>query len=115
MFTNAARPQGGTAKTGEIGTDAGMILYNYGLKDDGSNERTLHHETHPCIDECTSAAMQRYEDIQTTIYEILIPAQALGMDAFTTGFSFGFGTCINDGDAEADAGTSQNGQGGWSG
>merc|ERR1719162_1920688 len=57
----------------------------------------------------------RYEDIQTTVYEIFIPAHALGMDAFTSGFTFGFGTCINDGDAEADAGTSQNGQGGWSG
>ena len=115
MFTNAARPAGVTAKTGEISTDAGMILCGYGLEDDDIHERTLHRETHPCIDDCTSAAMQRYEDIQTTMYEIFIPAHALGMDAFTTGFSFGFGTCINDGDAEADAGTSQNGQGGWSG
>ena len=55
MFTNAARPQGGTAKTGEIQTDAGMILYNYGLKDDGG-AYTRHHETHPCIGETVDKA-----------------------------------------------------------
>ena len=113
MVTNAARPQGGTAKTGEIATPAGMILYNYGLKDDGSGAYMLHHETHPCppIVECTEASMVRKEDTKRTIYEFMFPAHAIGVDAFTPDFTFGLGTCINDGDTAA----SQDGQGGWSG
>ena len=118
MFTNAARPQGGTAKTGELDTPAGMILYNYGLSDDG--DYTAHHESHPCPsdDDCTEMAAIRFEDDKTTIYEIKFPAASLGQDAYVAGFSFGLGTCINDGDDDAvgdGAGTNQSGQGGWSG
>jgi hypothetical protein len=109
MFTNAARPQGATAKTGEIATDAGMILYNYGLSDSG--DYTLHHESHPCLDECTGAAMVRFGSLATTIYEISFPAHSLGLESFQSGFRFGLGICVNDGDSD---GTGA-GQAGWSG
>jgi hypothetical protein len=59
--------------------------------------------------------MQRYEDIQTTIYEIFIPRKPSAWTLFMTGFSVGFGTYIIEGDAELDEGISQNGHGGWSG
>jgi hypothetical protein len=55
--------------------------------------------------------MERFEDVKITIYEFIFPAHSLGQDALTVGFSFGFGTCINDGDD----GLGQAGQGGWSG
>jgi hypothetical protein len=102
-FTNAARdaPQGD------------MILYNYGLADDG--EHTLHHERHPCpsTDECTEASMQRFEDTTTTIYEIALPAAALGVDSYTLGYQFGFGICVNDGDTDVGGQTGQKGWSGW--
>ena len=59
--------------------------------------------------------MERFEDVNITIYKLVFPAHSLGQDALTAGFSFGLGTCINDGDKEAGGGTGQNGQGGWSG
>eukprot|EP01052_Picozoa_sp_SAG31_P010383 SAG31_NODE_568_length_14006_cov_4.252119_3_plen_476_part_00 len=100
-FTNEARdaPQ------------SGVYLYNYGLADDGSH--TLHHEQHPCpsTDECTEAAMQRFPDTTTTVYEIKLLAQSLGVDSFTSGYTFGFGICVNDGDTDG----SGSGQKGWSG
>ena len=110
MFTNSARPAGGTVTTGEIATDAGMILYNYGLKDDGG-AYTRYHESHLCIDECTGMAATRDENTKRTQYEFVFPAHALGMDALYSGFTFGLGVCINDGDD----GLGQAGQGSWSG
>ena len=73
----------------------------------------LHHEAHPCPPDlqCTEASMVRKEYIKRTVYELKFPAHAIGVDACTSGFSFGVGTCINDGDT-ADG---QGGQGGWSG
>jgi hypothetical protein len=108
MFTNAARSPLGTAKTGEIQSDGGMILYNYGFS--GTTTYT-EHESHPCSADCTSFAAQRFEDIKVTIYEFFFPAHSFGMDSFVSGFAFGLGTCINDGDIA----TGQGGQGGWSG
>ena len=89
-----------------------MILYNYGLNEDGVTH-TLHHQAHPCPDanDCTEASMQRFEDISTTIYEIKIPARGLGVDSLSDGMQMGFGMCLNDGDTEA----GQGGQKGWTG
>jgi hypothetical protein len=110
MFTNAARPAGATAKTGEIGTPGGMILYNYGLGDDGSF--TLDHEAHPCGDgDCTEMAALRNDATGITIYEIAFPAASMGQEEFYMGMKFGLGICVNDGDE----GDDQDGQGGWSG
>jgi hypothetical protein len=71
-FTNAARDA----------PSSNMILYNYGLHDDGGN--TLHHERHPCpdADDCTDAAMERSEELSLTIYEIQIPARGLGVTKY---------------------------------
>jgi hypothetical protein len=100
-FTNAARD----APSGD------MVLYNYGLSDDGGS--TLHHERHPCpdADDCTDAAMARFNDMSLTIYEIQIPARGLGLDNLFTGMQAGFGMCLNDGDTE----DGQGGQKGWTG
>jgi hypothetical protein len=45
-------------------------------------------------------AAARFEDTQTTVYEIEFTAAALGMDALMSGFQFGLGICINDNDLE---------------
>ena len=44
-----------------------MILYNYGLNEDGVTQ-TIHHHSRPCPDanDCTGAAMLRYEDTLRT-------------------------------------------------
>eukprot|EP01051_Picozoa_sp_SAG22_P022061 SAG22_NODE_5134_length_1079_cov_3.641837_2_plen_275_part_01 len=88
----------------------GVILYNYGLADSG--DHVLHHERHPCPADvqCTEAAIQRVT--KTTIYEIKFPAHALGIDVLATGYGFGLGVCVNDGDTDA---AGQAGQRGWSG
>eukprot|EP01051_Picozoa_sp_SAG22_P008461 SAG22_NODE_645_length_8202_cov_5.985684_3_plen_906_part_00 len=101
-FTNAARDTPG----------GDMILYNYGLHDDGESV-TLHHERHPCpdADDCTEAAMARFEGSSMTVYEIQIPAHGLGVDSLTDGMVMGFGMCVNDGDTE----DGQGGQKGWTG
>merc|ERR1719230_1638674 len=101
-FTNAARD----APSGD------MILYNYGLNEDGVTH-TLHHQRHPCPDtqDCTEAAMMRFVDTSTTVYEIKIPVRGLGVDTLTNGMAMGFGMCLNDGDLE----TGQDGQKGWTG
>ena len=41
------------------------------------------HEGHPCsaADDCTEAAMVRNEGTKTTIYEIVFPAEAMGVDS----------------------------------
>ena len=71
-----------------------------------------HHEFHPCAPgmSCTGTSMTRLYDQKITIYEIKIPAYALGIDYFYSGLQFGLSTCINDGDSDVGAG-----QGGWSG
>ena len=89
-----------------------MILYNYGLNEDGVT-RTIHHHSRPCPDanDCTEAAMLRYEDTLRTVYEFKIPVQGLGVDSLPNRMAMGFGMCLNDGDTEA----VQGGQKGWTG
>lgn len=101
-FTNAARDADA----------ANMVLYNYGQHSD-SGEDTLHHERHPCpdADDCTDAAMARFEETTLTVYEIRIPTHGLGVDSIFEGMQMGFGMCLNDGDLE----DGQGGQKGWSG
>jgi hypothetical protein len=110
MFTNAARAADGNTLTNEIGTPGGIISFNYGLHADLTSMST-EHQSHPCDDDCTGMAARRFEDIKTTIYEFVFPAHSFGLDSFYSGFTFGLGTCINDGDSMA----GQGGQGGWSG
>ena len=44
--------------------------------------------------------MQRFEETTTTVYEIRLPAHSLGVDSFTSGYTFGFAICVNDGDSD---------------
>jgi hypothetical protein len=103
-FTSAVRTQSGAQN---------MILYNYGLHEDGSH--TAHHESHPCPDEseCTEATMERFEDSKLTVYEIIFPAHSLGLDQFEAGYQFGFALNVNDGDAEEEGQDGQKGFSGW--
>ena len=76
------------------------MLYNYGLHEDG--EHTLHHERYPCgagLECCTLAAMERFESLKLTIYELAFPAAALGHDALEAELTLGFSICVNDGDS----------------
>jgi hypothetical protein len=41
---------------------------------------------------------------------VIYPAEALGVDGFTSGWKFGLSICINDGDA---GGGTQDGWNGW--
>jgi hypothetical protein len=96
------------------GTRTGsLILYNYGLTDDGSH--VLHHQAHPCpsADNCTDAAMERFDSDHLTIYEIVFPAHSLGQDILTAGYQFGIGLCVNDGDTDVDGHRGQKGWSGW--
>ena len=45
----------------------------------------------PCLStaSCTEAALYRDEAAQITYYEVVYPAEALGQDAFVSGWSFG--------------------------
>ena len=101
-FTNAAR----TNAASEI------LLYSYGLSDSG--DQVLHHEVHPCPgdQDCTEAAMERFETLGLTIYEMKFPAQSLGVDAFVDGYQLGVGICVNDGDTDG-TGAGQKGWSGW--
>jgi hypothetical protein len=110
MFTNAERI--GRAQTG---TAAGMILYNHGLAEPG--DLVLHHESHPCPpdDFCTEMVAIRDEGSKTTVYELVFSALTLGVDQFSSGYQFGLGICVNDGDSEQIGGGNGAGQGGWSG
>ena len=85
MFTNEARlgfadwggnPQGGATAPRDITQKMGFLLYNYGLGEDGSY--TMHHESHPCDDDCTGMAAMRDEVAKTTTYEFSFPAHSLG-------------------------------------
>ena len=89
-----------------------MILYNYGLTDDGTN--IVHHQRHPCPDtsNCTDAAMERLDDVGITIYEMVFPPHSLGVDVFFAGYQFAVGICVNDGDTDVE---NHRGQKGWSG
>ena len=111
MFTDSARSVSGNDGAGPNSILTGQVTYNYGLHDDGE-ANSVHHEFHPCPpgSTCTEAAMVRYEDTKITVYEIKIPAYALGVDMLTAGLQFGLSTCTNDGDSDTGAG-----QGGWSG
>jgi hypothetical protein len=84
-------------------------LYNYAW-DAAGGSYVHHHEQGP---EGTEAVVTRYEDVQTTTYEVKIPSTAWGLDAdgAEAAMSLGIGICINDGDTEA----GQGGQKGWSG
>jgi hypothetical protein len=122
LFANAARTKTydnlatgahagsvGTTRTGEIDTPGGMIMYNFGMGDDGSY--ALHHDgPNPCADDCFKAACVRNDTSMITTYEVVFPAQALGRESFERGFAFGLGMTVNDGDT----GRNQDGQGGWS-
>ena len=96
-----------------------MILYNYGINDaDGTN--VVEHQAHPCIPgeghqtdcPCTGAGMSRSENTKTIIYDFNFPAHSLGRDAFTAGWTFGLGYCVNDGDIDGSGGIAQAGWGG---
>ena len=96
-----------------------MILHNYGIHDaDGTN--VVEHQAHPCIPgegrqtDCprTGAGMSRSEDTKTITYEFNFPAHSLGRDAFTAGWTFGLGYCVNDGDIDGSGGIAQAGWGG---
>jgi hypothetical protein len=107
-FTSAARTEVGGIN---------MMLFNYGLHDDGLH--TLHHQaSRSCLQDetlksdCTEAAMERFAAVNVTIYELRFPARSLGRDILAVGFQFGFAISINDGDTVGDA---QDGQKGWSG
>jgi hypothetical protein len=91
------------------GTADGIILYNYGLHEDGTY--THHHEGHPCAaaEDCTEAGMFRDEAAKTTVYEIIFPAESMGVDSLSQGYKFGLSICVNDGD-QGDIGRK-----GWSG
>ncbi len=84
-------------------------LYNYAW-DAAGGTYVHHHEQGP---DGTEAVVTRYEDVQTTTYEVKIPATAWGLaaDGGEAGMTLGIGICINDGDTEA----GQGGQKGWSG
>jgi hypothetical protein len=97
------------AFTSEARTEIGrrnMILYNYGLLDDGS--QIVHHQSHPCTDEenCAKVAIQRFNVSQVTIYEMSFPAHSLGLDVLYTGYKFGFGLAVTDGDFDGMSNTS---------
>ena len=81
-------------------------LYNYALSDGG--DIVIHNEKGPGG---TELAVTRDEDTTTTSYEIKVPAESLGLDAFELDMQIGIGLCINDGDTD----DGQGGQKGWSG
>jgi hypothetical protein len=99
--------------------DASMLLYNYGLHSQ-TGEQILHHQTHPCAtdQDCTDAAMERFESIKMTAYEIVFPAASLGIDKLTSNLQFGIGIGVNDGDIisqDENGAWEDRGQKGWSG
>ena len=87
-----------------------MMLYSYGLHEDGSH--MIFHRSHPCLDysDCTEAAMKRFEGAGVTVYELIFPASSLGLDVLYAGHQFGLGIAVVDGDISP---TDPHGQVGW--
>lgn len=110
-----------------------VALYNYalGAYEDNSGTLTItdgvitNHEAGPqCISDgtCLTDAMVRRDSVnKKTIYEIRLPAAAVGLTPpLTTGMKFGLGMAINDGDGVTVNGVQygqagQEGQKGWGG
>jgi hypothetical protein len=94
-----------------------IALYNYALGGIESNlgEVIIMHEAGPALDpncDCeTEAIITRDIVNKKTIYEIRLPAAALGLTELTPDTKFGLGMAINDGDD----GPGQDGQKGWGG
>jgi hypothetical protein len=104
MIANAAR-------------DQQIALYNYALGGIESDlgEVIVMHEAGPALDpgcDCETEAIVTRDIVnKKTIYEIRLPAAALGLTVLTPGTQFGLGMAINDGDD----GPGQDGQKGWGG
>jgi hypothetical protein len=105
-FSSAARAESanGWAEVNGVwapvwGAGGHMLLYSYALQEDGSYG--AHKELRPCLAsaDCTHAAMSRNEAAKVTVFEIGLPASALGQDVLAPGFQFGLAICVNDGDA----------------
>ena len=98
--------------------DAVPQVYNYGMADEFIAAGPHHITAGNCggnENSCTEAVIDRIEGTRTTIYEIKLTAEQLGMDSITMGSEFGFGICSNDGDSAVTGEANQGGQKGWSG
>ena len=93
-----------------------IYVYNYALHDDGhlfiENERSPCTRHTSATDDCTQAMIGRFDDAHETRYELKFPAPSLGVDAFFTGYEFGFGLCATDVD-EQDSPSENGGWAGW--
>ena len=92
-----------------------VALYNYALGgvEGATGDVIIQHEAGPPTNpECncdTEAVVTRNSTTKKTIYEIRLPAAAVGLTNLSAGTKFGLGMAINDGDQDTP------GQKGWGG